>query len=883
MNQSKTLVRANPARESQLRLVLFILVAMTILAPLSPLVASSFEAAAAPSTFAVVQDGAKARVTWHASSLTAVGYNLWREEDGVRTQVNKHLIASSALLGDASARVRSSYRIEDTLSSPTSFVQYWLEAVDAQGEHTWEGPMARTFGKLSVEPAERSIRVSLDAAATPSALQTGLGSSSPILVPAAGFGAVRPTTLPAPTSRQQSMQATLAADAGLKIFVTTEGWYRISRAQMAAAGYDPGSDPTKLELYCQGLAQPIVVNTGTSGTFASTDTIEFYGLGLDTPATGARTYWLRTGTKGVRYTVPTTKASASSASVAFTFERKDRTYFAPLLAGNDDAENFFAPMITSASISQDLTVTNPDPAFQGNATLQLVLQGLRSGAQSSVGVELNGHTVGNLSFINSSPMTQKTYSIPVPQTWLATGANPLKLTSLNGPSDVSLLVSASLTYQHLLRADDGLLEVTLPASTPVSVTGFPTAAIRAIDVTDPASPSALGVAIAADGAAFTATFATPRSKTASTILVFSDNRVLGAPEMVVNAPSSWSTSSRTLRADLVIVTNGAFAAEAATLKSVRDAGGIATVIADVEDIYDEYSYGVRTPQAIRTFLEDTSNWKTAPRYVLLFGDASFDPRNYLGLGANDFVPTKLMEMMYLKTASDDWFTDFDNDGVADLPIGRLPVRTALEAATVIDKITSRGVPSGTWASSALLISDVPVTYDFPTASANLVPLLPTTIASTSIAIAQTATPRDAITSAINSGQLLVNYFGHGSVGAWSSNVFNSDDATALTNGNQAPLMMLIACTNGYFASPYARSLAESLVQAPNGGAVAVWASSSITNATWEELLNKELYRQLFAATQPTIGEAMVTAKLSISDPDVRRSYILFGDPSMKLR
>ena len=62
--------------------------------------------------------------------------------------------------------------------------------------------------------------------------------------------------------------------------------------------------------------------------------------------------------------------------------------------------------------------------------------------------------------------------------------------------------------------------------------------------------------------------------------------------------------------------------------------------------------------------------------MLLVGDATFDPRNFLGLGDFDFVPTRLIDTASMETASDDWFVDADVDGVPELAIGRWPVRTA---------------------------------------------------------------------------------------------------------------------------------------------------------------------------------------------------------------
>ena len=663
-----------------------------------------------------------------------------------------------------------------------------------------------------------------------------------------------------------------------------EGWYRISRSDMAAAGYDPGADGSQLELYTGGVAQAIVVNDGGDGRFDPNDTIEFYGLGLDIPSTSARTYWLHVGADAIRLQAPRGRAGTPmTGPVAFTFERKDRTIYIPSVTATVGIqENFFGPVITTASASQDLNVDSLDASFTGNATLELAIQGgANINMQDPVGVELNGHAVGTVAVIANSGI--QTFQLDMPQSWLVAGTNTLRLTDQDAVWGITMLVSSRLTYRHLLRADDGLLEVALPPSTQVTVGGFPTSTIRAIDVTDATAPGALGLTVTADGAGFAATFTTPRSRAGSTVLVFSDNRVLGPPEMSPNTPSSWSTSGSSLSADLVIVTNGAFAAAAETLKSARDGSGIATVIADVDDIYDEYNFGVRDPQAIRDFLQDSARWRTAPRFVLLVGDASTDPRNYLGTGSFDFVPTKLVATVYFKTASDAWFTDFDDDGVEDLPIGRLPVRTAAEAATVIQKIATRATPAGTWANRSLLVSDARGSYDFPQATANLVPLFPATMTVESLTIGATATPKATIVAALNSGSLLVNYFGHGDLEYWSTNVFNGGDASNLTNGAQLPVMMLVTCYNGYFHRPNSKSLAEALLLAPDGGAVALWAASTLTRAYWETVLNQEVYRQLFGTGSLTIGQAMRNAKLAVSDPDIRKSYILFADPSMKLR
>jgi hypothetical protein len=92
-------------------------------------------------------------------------------------------------------------------------------------------------------------------------------------------------------------------------------------------------------------------------------------------------------------------------------------------------------------------------------------------------------------------------------------------------------------------------------------------------------------------------------------------------------------------------------------------------------IFDAFNYGERSPFAIRDFLNRFHLHDPGKlRGVLFVGDASLDPRNYLGFGVFDFVPTRIIETPALKTASDDWFSDFKESGFATIPTGRLSLR-----------------------------------------------------------------------------------------------------------------------------------------------------------------------------------------------------------------
>ena len=311
-------------------------------------------------------------------------------------------------------------------------------------------------------------------------------------------------------------------------------------------------------------------------------------------------------------------------------------------------------------------------------------------------------------------------------------------------------------------------------------------------------------------------------------------------------------------------------------------------LVSVDQVYDEFNFGERTPFAVRNFLQAaTAGWKNKPRYLLLGGDASIDPRDYFGLGSFDFVPTKIVPTSELMTASDDWFSDFTNTGFAQIATGRLPARSTADAQTMVAKILSYASgQTGSWTNQSMLVADTddPST-SFSQAALAVQKLLPQTMNVNDVFVGTlgAGTARQSILAGINSGQLLVNYNGHGSVQIWGSNLFDDTTAASLTNGNRLPVFVMMNCLNGFFQDVFTQSLAESLLLAKNGGAVAVWASSGLTAPGPQFQMDQTLVKTLFAQPSITVGDAVLFAKSGISDPDVRKTFILFGDPLMRLK
>lgn len=419
----------------------------------------------------------------------------------------------------------------------------------------------------------------------------------------------------------------------------------------------------------------------------------------------------------------------------------------------------------------------------------------------------------------------------------------------------------------------------------VTVGGFSVPAVRALDVTDPSKPQKLAVSVTASGDGFSATFTTPSSRTARDILAITEGQILSPFGISANGGST--LASTTNQADLVIIAHESMLSAAAPLAALRETEGLLVKTVDVAAVYDTFGYGEKDPQAIKDFLWYASaKWAKAPGYVMLLGGASLDPRNYLGLGDQDLVPTKLVPTALLLTASDDWLVDFDGDGLPNMAIGRVPARTAQEAGAVISKIVSYGQATGAWTRNVLMVTGTGDSQnDFEGAAASVAALVPPGFTAQRVSAGQigAAAAATATIDAINAGQLIVNYQGHGFQQAWNSPaILSVGSVPSLANAAQLPFVVSMSCLTGAFHDPTKVSLAAALLNAPGSGAVAYWGSSGLPSLSGETAVDQELFRILLGGTRPALGDAVARAKAATTDLDVRKTWIFFGDPSMKL-
>ena len=819
---------------------------------------------------AAVAGADRVRVTWSTSfEQDNIGFRVFKEDASGRHQVSRDVIAGSALFITGRKLPRGRTYAFDDMGPPDTSASYYIEDVDTHGKKTAYGPIGVQAGPLATAGGAPLTPPPLSSLSRTSKRKTR------------GHAALAAKRGRGPLAVQQD----IAGHAALKISVSAPGWYRVTGAELAAAGLPADANPKKLALTNGGQPVAFTVRGGAGKALAPTDAIEFFGTGQDTSWTDSEVYWL-TWHDGSGARVNTVRAAGNGRSTAtgypFRVVRHDRSFYAATVH-NGEADNFFGPLLLGDPVTQALDTPHPDFGAGGTATLTVSLMGFSD--QHAVTVTLNGNLAGVVSW---SGLALGQASFPVPVSWLVVGTNTVALNGATG-DDISGVDFVQLDYQHAYTADTGELYCTAQGGAPQVIRGFSNNAVRLVDVTDPGNARELDATIQADGSAFALAFTPPGSGT-RTLIAFTDDSAATVGGVTANRPSAWNAAGNAGR--LVILTHRDFAAAMEPLRARRAGQLGSAAIVDVEDVYDEFNFGAKSPYAIRDFVRAAAGWRTPPRYVLLVGDATFNPRLYAqewfdGAMDFDFLPTKIVDTDALEVASDDWFTDADGDGVADVPIGRLPVRTADEAAAAVSKILAYedGAADPAWTRSAALVSDATDgATDFFGHAALAGAALPAGWTTQRIAcgVEGYGAARQDLLTALNGNSGLVVFYGHASQDQWCEpGIMFTSDAAGLAAGYRAPVMLSMCCLAGLFDDIFVECIAKDFVKAP-GGPVAVWASTGFCNPEPQAALGQGFVHSAAGLGQ-TLGEAAIAAKRSITDHDARVTWTLFGDPSQHLR
>jgi hypothetical protein len=164
------------------------------------------------------------------------------------------------------------------------------------------------------------------------------------------------------------------------------------------------------------------------------------------------------------------------------------------------------------------------------------------------------------------------------------------------------------------------------------------------------------------------------------------------------------------QADYLVIGPREFLEAAVPLLERRRGQGLSSRAVSLEQIASEFGGGRPSAEAIREFLSYAyHSWeRPSPRYVLLLGDSTYDPRRFLSTSWTSPLPALWAKTSYLWTASDPALAAVNGEDVLpDLAIGRLPVRTLEEAQGLVGKVLAWEDSGEGLGGSAVLVADTP--------------------------------------------------------------------------------------------------------------------------------------------------------------------------------
>jgi hypothetical protein len=300
------------------------------------------------------------------------------------------------------------------------------------------------------------------------------------------------------------------------------------------------------------------------------------------------------------------------------------------------------------------------------------------------------------------------------------------------------------------------------------------------------------------------------------------------------------------------------------------------------------------------------------------GDSTRNPKNnpdptYGSDSVTTYLPTYLTFTEHMgETAIDEWFVRVSgDDAISDLYIGRLPAKSADEAAVMVNKIIAyeQSLNTKAWEKNVLLLADdqrdgpeYEYEASFEIMNNEVAALLPAALHDPFKGYLNDYFDADdlsaEIIARINNGALMVNYSGHSSIQILANhkvtyeNIFNNSDVATLTNSGMYPLFISMGCLSGHFVYPEDwnwPSLAEALLRAENKGAAAAFMSTGLTTTEGQHILDTALIDAVFNQDVRVLGQAVSNAKQVLmangntTYEEVNDTFLLFGDPAMALK
>ena len=431
------------------------------------------------------------------------------------------------------------------------------------------------------------------------------------------------------------------------------------------------------------------------------------------------------------------------------------------------------------------------------------------------------------------------------------------------------------------------------------------ASVHCWDVTDPLNPSRQLLEFAEDGAFFGMDGSTEHR---FHLFEMSGVKQVGSIQFLPN-----QNIHGVADAELLIITPKVFQGPAEALAEFhRTRDGMTCVLADIDEIYNEFGTGTHDPTAMRDFIRMVYLRSDGHlKYVLLMGKGSHDYRDIKGLG-NNFVPTfetKNKSCLEVESiCTDDYFglmdlwEGKDCEGRVDLGIGRLPITTEEQGYALVEKIkhyADLSATHGIWKNTHLFMADndsrLYVTY-----AEYLDQIMDTACySSTTKKIYLDSYPLENTPSGMrcpgahnelmrsfDEGFAVMSYTGHGGVKSLTAEgVLSISDALSLNNFDRLPFIHTATCEFSKYDNPNVVSAGELLMLNAHGGAIAMLTTVRPTYPQNNQKLSRSFHEHVYNQDDTGMlrfGDIYQRVKSDESYYDEDNLvYVLFADPALR--
>jgi hypothetical protein len=761
----------------------------------------------------------------------------------------------------------------------------------------------------------------------------------------------------------------LASGKWFKVAVSGDGMHRITYEQLQEMGMDVNSiNPRHLTVFGNGggmlpqpnnafrhddlVQNPIIVVGEEDGSFDPGDHIVFYAKGphswvRDQAACGGfrhtfniydeRGYYYVTADRGPAPRI--NSVSPPDGPVSHTVEHfVDHLFHERDLTNLIGSGRLWMGELFDIQTSQtfDFGISNIRAGSVANLGVQVYARSLTS--PTTFSVRVNNTQVGTMTVSSVSGGYNRNAAgdflcTPVQ---LNSGNSTVSLTYSKGgnPSAQGWLDYITIICTRDLRMAGPQMAFRDTASVgPNNIAEFRIAgassSLRVWDVTDHTNPREMPLSVSGSLASF-------RAATDSLRQFIAFNGTSYLPVETIGEVQNQNLHGL-VQADMVIVSHPDFLSEANRLADFHRSNQnnpLSVHVVTPEQIYNEFSSGAQDVTAIRDFMrmfyERSTGWEDMPRYLLLFGDASYDYKDRVA-GNTNFVPSYQSVESLLPTTSfvsDDYFglldpnegrwNPTDNDAL-DIGIGRFPVDFPEEARGVVDKIiryedinaniaeaTSLCCAGGNvgvspdWRNRITFVADDEDGNTHINQSDQLAVLVDTTYRDFNInkiyfdAYVQQSTPggqrypevtRD-INSDVNRGVLIMNYTGHGGEVGWAhERVLGLSDINNWTNADNLVAFVTATCEFARHDDPERVSAGELCLLVPDGGAIALFTTTRLVYSAPNFNLNRNFFFNLLKEQpwgEPTMGDVIRMTKVASGGSVNNRNFVLLGDPAQRL-